>query len=234
MLFHRSKVNPLLQIPAPGQPDNTFLTIVLLVGIGILAWLRYHNRRFLVQLFGALVNINFFRQQLREEEGVFKWQSALVLLVSLIITAVFGTICLLELGINWAGSVHMLFFSLLFGIALFHIGKTLLITATGFALGFGRLAFGNVYFNYLFYNVTGLLLLPIVVAGMYLSAIPAAALAKVGLGVLAFVLAVRLARLFFKGMRQTNISLLHFILYLCSLEILPLVVLYKVLIDKIQ
>ncbi len=80
--------------------------------------------------------------------------------------------------------------------------------------------------NFVTIQVLGLALFPVLLA-MYFTHIPHDVLAWLGLAVIGITFIYRLIRVFVVANIQTDISLMHIILYLCALEILPLLIIGK-------
>jgi hypothetical protein len=79
---------------------------------------------------------------------------------------------------------------------------------------------------YQFYRFSGLVIFVITILMLYTTIIPGQAYLKAGLTVLVSFYLIRVTRLFIIFINK-NISLFYLILYLCALEILPVVVSVK-------
>jgi hypothetical protein len=90
-------------------------------------------------------------------------------------------------------------------------------------------ALSDYFFQYSFSIKTqGLLLLPVCLL-LYYSAVPQAYLVGAGLAVPALVFLMRMVRVIAWGRAEYGVSVFHIVLYLCTVEIIPLAVFIKLL-----
>jgi hypothetical protein len=81
-----------------------------------------------------------------------------------------------------------------------------------------------IYTNFVFNIFIGLLLIPVIIVALY---IPAISAVYVGIALWFLIYFYRLVRELFLGLSFAEFSLFYRILYLCTLEIIPLLVLTK-------
>lgn len=127
----------------------------------------------------------------------------------------------------------MLFFGkvLLFITAAYFV-KVLTIAAAGSLFRESAAASEYIYTVFLFIKAVGVLLLPITIALAYIPAIPPAVFVHAGLGLVVIAFLLRTFKVLQAGTQNKAISSFYLFLYLCTLEILPLVVLIKVFMNS--
>ena len=80
---------------------------------------------------------------------------------------------------------------------------------------------------FLFCNALGLLMLPVVICLTFVKQVPPVFFIYAGMGIIAIFFSVRIIRGFILGFNSSEISKIYLFMYLCSLEILPIVILVK-------
>ena len=116
------------------------------------------------------------------------------------------------------------------GLLSAYIIKIIGIRLLGFIFEMREAAQEYIYNVVLFNKTVGLLLFPITLCLAYARQLPAPWLVIAGLVSWGIVLTYRFVRLSLIGLSGRGVSILYIILYLCTLEILPFVVIAKVLI----
>lgn len=205
------------------------MIFVLLAILVVLAWVRVNYPNRYKKLYDNITNARMLRQVMREEIVFSHRASLALLLVFLMEGALF--IYLLDKTssynpIEYEGWVLYLYY--LFLLTCIYTIKTLTIRLV-MILADG--SFGLEEYNYnvfLFLKATALIGLPILICMIYFPA-DYAHVFFYSLAVVAVLLfVVRLGRGVINALRL-NISLFYIILYLCTLEILPLYVFFSVL-----
>lgn len=227
------------EIPADGQLDlsqrdldSPYWTIgVFVFSLALFAWVRLVHARKLTQQFKCFVSARFVKQAIREE-FVLSHSATLALGVNFIISA--GL--LLWLIVNEYGLLPPIFISfneiaLFFVCSSIVIGtyavKTIGIRFTKFLLQADYGIEEYLFNTYLFNNMLGLFLVPVMIAIIFTNEAVADMLlptAMISAGVF-YVLRV------FRGIITAlghGASPVYLFLYLCTLEILPLVAIYSV------
>lgn len=222
--------NPVQEIvPQLLERENTDWTFAVLVVIfAAIAWIRVAYPRRFRQTFQTFIYNRFVRQTMREEL-VLSHGSSLVLISIFILTAGLFTMQLVQAGhldLPFAGNPLWLIFLKVSGvIAVVYLAKLLVVRFLQFLFqtdaGFSEYIFNTFLIN----KVLGLLLLPCVIGLAFLSPAYVDAFIYAGLGLVSGAYIYRLVRGMLSGIAQ-NVSRFYLILYLCTLEILPLVVIF--------
>lgn len=116
-------------------------------------------------------------------------------------------------------------FLLLAGVVvLFHFAKFIIIWLIGFMFETGQISFRYLLEHYIFHISEGIILFPILILYVYSGVhlfIYIAAIVLLALWI------YRLLRAVIVGLECTNFSRYYLLLYLCTLEVLPVFILYK-------
>ncbi len=127
----------------------------------------------------------------------------------------------------------MLFLICAMSVSLVYFVKLIVISFLGYILKADQQV-KEYFFNiFLINNFIGLLFLPLVIIMAYLPGAPPETIIKTGVGLFFASMIYRALRGVVIGSGNINFSLYHLFLYLCTLEILPLVVLIKLFVSKI-
>ncbi|MGA3012642.1 MAG: DUF4271 domain-containing protein [Bacteroidales bacterium] len=207
------------------QPDWIF--ILLLFCFILLAWVQVFYPRRLRQIFAAPFSKRFLSQLVRDGD-LFSERAALAMGIIYFMTTSLFIYQLNELIFRHEQPKYyqgLLFFVLICILLLgFWILKVALMRLLAFIFKTGQTT-REYLLNILIFNIiTGIFLLPFMVISIYLKS-------DVFLWICTIIFSLffffRLARGFFIGMTLTKFSWLFLFVYLCSLEILPLIVLLK-------
>jgi hypothetical protein len=119
-----------------------------------------------------------------------------------------------------------------FGILLYLLFKTIIILLSAFIF-----KSSNTFTTYLALNVNsiqliGVLLYPIIILVSYGYSLNSLWVVRFGVFILSGSFLYRIVRVFFLGVKQTNSQVFHIILYICALEILPILVISRLLLTK--
>jgi hypothetical protein len=184
-----------------------------------------------VKLFRGILKFISFRgineSASRDIGGLFQWQSTLFNLASFINISIFAFFTSLWYDIHpykWNGFIYWLIFIAIIISALTLRHFVCIIT--------GNLSSEKeVFYEYLVviyqtYRLTGLFLLVISVLILYTTFIPVNILFYTGFSLVALLYLIRVFRLFLIFINR-HVSIFYLILYLCALEILPVVIFVK-------
>ncbi len=216
------------------QNREFWIPAVLLISILLVIWARnsYHNQ--FTRISNAFFNIREFYQVVREEYAMTNSLSVGLAILFVLISSVF--IWQLN-GYFHYFPVHptafLFYLKIVVVVLCFFLAKLLIVRALG-ALFFGKaeLVTDFMYNIFLMNVISGLVLIPIVLFLEYFRLISVQLLIYLSCWLLVFVYAYRLWRSFRITSGAVSVSKLYFFAYLCSLEIVPFVVIFKVIIRK--
>lgn len=225
-----TKVEQVLFVPKEKNKNtNSWETILLLIALFLIAFTKAFSPTRFQQIFKSLFSYYSAQEVVREEKVFFHRANfsmffLFVLTSSLFIGNVFGQGYFEALSVfNYLqiAAVILLIYFIKFTSSS--------ILATVFSVS-GMVS--TYIFNVLIYNyLAGLLLLPCLVLMYYSPFNPSVILNYIIIPLLIIILTFRLLRLYVIG-RENSVLNFYIILYICTLEILPLVVLGKIFILK--
>jgi hypothetical protein len=222
--------NTFLYQPEVNNRINTsWQTILLLLAFGILGFVKAFNSNRFNQIIKSIYSIHAAQEVAREERVFFHRVS-----LSLLFVYVIGlTLLIASIYIYQLSTIINEWFYL--KIALFIVVVYAVKFSTTYLLSviFSRADLSVTYtYNTLIYNyLFGIVLLPCL-AFIYYSSLPFLSILNyVILPFFVFTLLLRMLRMIMIG-KQNNFFVLYIILYICTLEIIPLVVLGKFFIFK--
>lgn len=218
VVFHP---HPLLQ-----HANQWWIALALFTSFTLLVIVRVFDRRKLRQLFGGLMRASAVDVFYREEYALTGRVTVLLLLNYVIMASLFMSQALHFFGIEQKG-IHV-FGLMAASLVVIYFVKIIATRLLGFIFELGDTATEYMYNILLFNKAIGVLLFPFALLFAYARQIPGEYLAWGGLSVWALALIYRIFRTAQVGFAARGISLFYLILYLCTLEIVPFVVLIKV------
>jgi len=217
-----------LEVPLE-TPANEWLVAVFLLAFTLLAWVNYRYPNWLKVLMSAFSGARSFTELIKDELETVNRVSYLLNFVFLLICSVFvWQIIQYRLGLFVGLPGYLLIMSV---ILAYLIGLLILFQITIFILGKRELITQHVFGLLTINNFVGLILLPIVICISYLKWFQEAFM-YIGLICLALAILYRIARSFYSGFTSTTFSRFYIILYICTLEILPLAAVIAVFIEE--
>jgi len=210
--------------------DNTFSW---LTGILILSFIFYTITQFLyAKRLKQIINATFARRyvnQLVREGGIFRERVTIGLLFIYFSTA---TITIFQ-GLRFVLKLDLIYPELTFcaiflGLFAFWFLKVVIIKFLGNVFKTHDSAYEYNITSLINCEFIGLILLPLSFPIVYQNS---ELFSKIGLVIILAGLAINFIRGFIVGINNTKFSLFYLILYLCTLEILPLVVVAKIFIN---
>jgi len=206
--------------------SHDWITIHLLICIGLIAWIQIYYRNRLKQIFKAFVGARYLNQ-LSRDGNIFRERIAIPLLViyfvsfSLLIYLIFTEV--LEKSLPDISELKLFSGIMLIIILLFFI-KNVVITFIGNVFRNYLILSEYILTNFIFNLTIGLILIPVLIFSVYMHS---KEMVYTGLILWVLVFLYRIIRELFIGLSYQNFSLFYRILYLCTLEIVPLLVLTK-------
>ncbi|MDP4290286.1 MAG: DUF4271 domain-containing protein [Bacteroidota bacterium] len=204
-----------------------------LTGILVMCFVIYTVTQFLYskrlrQIFKAALARRYVSQLIREGE-LFRERITIGLLFIFFFTAatfIFQDIrYVLNIDLAYPG---LTYFSILTGLFVFWLIKVSAIRFLGFVFKNQSSAYEYNLTSLIYLEIIGLILLPLSLPAIFQDP---QLFSKIGLIVILTGLLINLIRGFLVGLYNTKFSIFYLILYLCTLEILPLIVVVKIFIN---
>lgn len=230
-VFVPYKSKPVDIIPQIRNEVNMdWLTGLFLLCLFILAWIKYEGGKRVSQLFKAVIARHNVNQMLREGDIIHERITPALMFLYLVSfsTLIMILIQPLNIGFPWAESPFLLFSLLISAILILWILQISYISVSGKIFRTKNESFEYLVTNIIYNIVTGLLAFPFVFAGFYGDSkwCLIAALLIFAAGFL-----LKFVRSIFVGITAQSFPVVYLFLYLCTLEILPFLVIYKLLIS---
>lgn len=210
--------------------DTDWMIGMVIASCVIFAWTRMIYGKYIHILMQSAVNFFTARRAYEESNAVLGRVFFILNILFFINIGMFTTQCVNLYGISTgdvSGFMQFVMFTAAF--MAFYLAKTIVLKILNFI--FDTTAFGAYNFNiYLYNKVYGLLLLPLIAVIPFVPDSLSEKLMWIGLGLFVLFYVITL----FRGLRiclKNRVSIFYLFFYLCALEILPLLTIYKCLIN---
>lgn len=209
------------------RQSNDWISILFFVCLLILAWIQTYSSKRLSQIFRAVAQPHFVNQ-LEREGNIFSERITLGLgfiyytVSSIFIFQLLSSFGILPQGIHNIAATSFILISLFF----YQMFKSLAIYFSGFIFNTSDSARLYQLNSLIFNHIIGIILFPITILAFYWQT---DIFLYVGITTTLLLLLYRLFRGILTGLANKNFNLFYLFLYLCTLEILPLLLLYKVI-----
>ncbi len=214
---------------APEHIGGTWIHALMFSSFTMLVILRVFDFKRLLLLFQGFVRASSVSQTYREESALTSRVSVFLLVNFLLLGGVFTWQTLGVLFGSYPEPSAVLWISL--AMLCMYVIKIVGVRVLGFIFEMREAAQEYIYNIVLFNKTIGLVLFPITLCLAYARQLPPGGLVAIGLSFWGLVLIYRFVRLSWIGLSVRGVSFLYIFLYLCTLEILPFVVIIKVLIQ---
>jgi hypothetical protein len=204
---------------------TNWITIVFLACLFIFAWIQTSYSKRLTQIFRAVAQPHHVNQ-LERDGNLFKERIALGLgLNYYLISSIFIFQIISDWGSIPTGFNSLVIAGIIFsGLFAYQFLKSSIIHASGIIFNTGESARQYQLILLIFNYIIGIILFPIVVIAFYWNN---SAFLIAGIILISLLIIYRLSRSFLTGQDNKSYNLFYLFLYLCTLEILPLLLIYK-------
>ncbi len=227
-VFAPHNLKPVSKGPqALNQHSMDWITMLLMVCLFIFAWVQASYAKRLKQIIRAAIQ-PYFINQLEREGSLFRERISLGLgFTFLLIVSVFVFLLFKTFGSLPPVFSPQVFLLLIFSVLLlFQVIRSAFIYFSGFIFN-TREASRMYQLNTLLFNhIIGIVLLPLTIMAFYLDS---KALLSIGVVITTLLILYGFFRNILTGLANKNYNLFYLFLYLCTLEILPMLLLYKVI-----
>jgi len=209
------------------RQTSDWITIVFIACLLALAWIQTIYPKRLTQIFRAVAQPHFINQ-LEREGNLFRERITLGLgfiyymISSIFVYQIFNEFILIPSGLSNLAFTGMIFS----GLFLYQMLKSIVVYSSGVV--FATSEHARFYqLNILIFNhMIGVILIPVTILAFYGNS---ALFLTAGIIIISILLTYRLFRGILTGLANKNYNLFYLFLYLCTLEILPLILLFKVM-----
>jgi hypothetical protein len=212
----------------PEKPlHHDWMIGVVLIAAYLYMIVRTKSRSIIPEMARFLMFRGITESVSRDIGSVFTWQSTVLNFISFLIMSLFGYCAADFYEFIPSGIPSFVFMLISFGVVIFGITSRHFICAVTGKLSGRSEAFNEYLFNvYQSYRFSSFIIFGLVVLLAYTVFFPPQVYFITGFLVLAIFYTYRVLRLFLIFMKR-DMSILYLILYLCALEILPVMILLK-------
>jgi hypothetical protein len=232
--YKAGSIKPNNIIPKGRNIENLdwFLSIFVFITL-LFIWIRLFYGKYFSLLANALGSFHISVKLFREKNIMIRRVSIVLDFIYLLVVSVFA----FELAahFNWFSSVvsrFNQFLILLNIIMLYSLIRMALLRFTGYLFLKYNLFSQYIHNSFVVNKGTGIALFPVVIAAYYFPVTLVSAVLYTGLSIMMVSFVLKGVRAF-QIINRKDVVLFYLILYLCTLEILPLLIGYKVIISLI-
>ncbi len=206
---------------------------VLLLILAFFAWIKFFYNRYFQQLIKAFLNTNLTNQIVRDENIFFQRISVYLSIVFNLIAALF--IYLLSIQYHWTlgsldtGFARFIFFVIV--VSAIYALKYLVLKICGWLFEQEKEISMYIFNIFLINNILGIALLPFICLLAFNGSVHFSGLLYVSFILIAAAFGWRIFRGIQIGFGSPTFSPLYLFLYLCTLEIAPLMVLIRIIVQ---
>ena len=207
------------------HPAWLFLTLFIL--FGLFAGIRFYYGSLLMQTLESAVSFQVATRIFNDNSVLLKQLDNLLYVFYILSTGLLLLVVEIRFELEPYGiSGGLLYlFNLAFLIILF-LGRVVLVNATGFIFDKIDIYREYLYNVFIFNKITGIFVLPLLLFVIYTNGILNVVFQWIALTAVATLLIMRLIRGFMFSFRR-GVSIFYMFLYLCALEMAPLILLYR-------
>ncbi len=229
-LYPAGKAHPVFMITSMRQSTNKDELFYILAGLLFLvAVIRSGFPKYFHSIFRLFFQSNYRQKQSRESLLQDNLPS-LLLNIAFLLSGGFLIAMLAKNSPQVAQFPFWLLWLYTFGtLSVIYLIKYLFISFCGWAFNVPKFAFTYNFIVFLINKVTGIFLLPLLAIMAFSSGQMYEAAVTVALALVLIMLLYRYIVALSTVVKNLNISAVHFFIYLCAVEILPLLIIYKLL-----
>lgn len=209
-----------------------WLTILLIVSFLLLGWVRMFNKKYLASIFKAVLSY-------KESNTLYREKNSLMSRASFIINALFiSNISVFVMHIKKFYSIDIGNFDENIIYLIVFVSLIALYILRAISSGFiGFVFLKQKVFSEYFHNVNiytksiGLIMFPLVVMLQFVSYKYIESIIYMGISIVGLIYLLQQLRAF-QTFISNNVSILYMILYLCAFEIIPFLIIFKLLLHQ--
>lgn len=207
-----------------------FSVPVLIIIASLISFVRHKDTNKIKHFVIALINDRFTKQLLREDRISSQTSSFLLGIVFILTYSIFFSLLHFIYGFNRQETSFTTSFMLIStAITLFFITKIIIIRLSGLLLNSNELVSEYIYNVFIFNSISSIIIIPLVIFCVLNTEIPTSLFLNSAMFIVSVSYIFRSLKIIYSGITSTPISGFYIFLYICVLEILPLVVLVKIL-----
>lgn len=220
----------MVEYKTKSSKDALFYTVVFLVAL--LGFIKNGFPKYFQNLFKLFFQTSLRQKQTKEQLAQDSFASLLINLLFLLSTGLFITLVIIFY--QWADLPFWLLYGYVFAtLAIIYLGKYLFISFAGWVFNNTAAAASYLFLVAVVNRIMGVVLLPLTILLAFSVQPIALVVLTIAFGVVTLLFIYRYIVSF--GLLRSDLQLnpFHFFLYLCAVEILPMALIYKVLVDNL-
>ena len=230
--FTGHQLKPQNSLPvAVSRETPDWLFFVLLLIIALLTWLKVFYRKNVIQIFEAFFS-NVIANQIIRDENILVQRASVLLTITFNLAAALLLYLLSEIydwQVPYAGSGFSKFIIFALLISFAYTAKFIILKFAGFIFRVDKAIATYIFNIFIINNVLGIILILLVIGIAYLPSNTIIYLAPAAAMFVIIAYIYRFLRGIIIGFSYKSYSNLYLFLYLCALEIAPLIVFVKLL-----
>ncbi len=209
---------------------NDWLIGVLLASLFLLTAAKFLFGKYLSKLVESIFNFRTGNNLFLDKNINMAKGSAIVNFMFVVNISMFA-INIMNYNANSSDQIHGFkeFILILSGLVLLYLGKIVVIRSLGYIFKASNDSKEYLFTTFLYNKNLGLFLFPVIIGLPFVQPYVAKSLINIGLLMVFFFFILRIAR-GLKILFRKHVSIFYMILYLCALEIFPLLMIYKLLV----
>ncbi len=214
------------------ERSKDFLFYLLLAIVTLLALIKVAFPKYFRNLFLLFFQTSLRQKQTREQLLQDQLASLLINFLFLVSTGLFITLLIQYKG--WSGMDFWVLYAYVTALLLvIYSGKYLFILFAGWVFNNKEAAQGYIFLVSMVNRIMGVLLIPLTILMALGNENILAVVATLSMGLVALLLLYRYLVSFGSLRNELKINAFHFFLYLCAVEVLPMLLIYKLLVNYI-
>lgn len=206
------------------SPDWMFPILMLM--LAVFTGLRFFYSRYFKQMVTSLFNVNLANQIVRDENILVQRATVYMSIMFYLTAGLFLYLMSEQLHwqLPWAGTGFTRFLKFVFLVSAVYAGKFMVLRFCGWLFGLDRELTTYLFTIFIINNVQGIILFPFITLMCFNPGFGAAWMTTAIISIIGFLYLFRLFRGLQIGLSTHGGSLLYLFLYLCTLELAPLLV----------
>lgn len=214
------------EIPARHRGENSLFYFLLGIFF-IISVVRIFFKKYLANLFRVFFNTSLKQSQITDQLQQQELPSLITNFIFILTAGCFAYLLFMKKSFFVTEINFRTLLSIIALVACVYLVKFIVLKFTGWLTGYKTQADLYIFIVFLVNKILGLFLVPVILIAAFADPFLSNAFLTIGLIVIILLLISRFVRSFSLLKAQIKVSAFHFFLYIFSVELLPLALLYK-------
>jgi Domain of unknown function (DUF4271) len=229
--FAQPVASPILERETTGKEKVFYLLIGMLLFLGLI---RAIFSRYYQNMLSLFFRVSMKQKQMREQLQQAPLPSLLLNIFFIICGGIYISFLLNIYHLEPAVPYWLLLLYIVLALALVYLGKFLVLRLTGWIFNMQEATSTYIFIIFLINKLLGIFLLPFLVLIAFSGSVLQSVVLTLSYILIFFAFGYRYISAYGPIRREIKVHPFHFFLYLCAFEILPLVLIYKVLLKFLE